>query len=726
MTVTTQIRDSEAQVFAGLEQFGLSILRHDPQFRSIFENATAGLVLASLEGAIIEVNPSFARFLGVTSEELETHNILELTHPEDRLATETAISKPLQNPTEPLTLEKRYLTKDGRTRWGHVTFSCLYDQAGKPTCLLAMIQDIQSLKEVEERLRAAEHFWKSLLDNMDDAVHIIDARTGKIAWANASFLREAGKTLQAIVGKNCHEISFAHSNAQMSPDECCPLQEVISTGEPIRAEHRIEDADGKDRFLEVSLSPIHGKEGHLETVIYVSRDVTRRRRAELEAQQLTFNDPLTGLGNRTMLLEQLGREISAAKRQGHKAALYILDFDFFKKVNKTLGHSASDELVRTLAQRLRQSVRNSDTLARIGNDEFALITPDVDELRDTTVFARKLLDIFKEPFTLPGLEIFVTPSIGIALFPQDGQGVIELCKSAELALDQARESGQTYHYYSKKLNRTAKNRLILENDLRRAIELGQLYLAYQPQIDLDTGKPFGVEALVRWQHPERGLISPADFIPLAEESGYILPLSEWILRTACTQASAWRGQGLPPLQMAVNLSGCQCRDTGLPDLVQQVLAETGLPHGFLELELTEGILMDTRGRTCGLIDELKKIGVRIAIDDFGTGYSSLAYLKNFAADRIKIAREFILDLDDRGNRAIVETMLAMGRNLGMQVLAEGVEKKDQLDFLKDHGCREVQGFYYSKPLTAIELAGFMATFGSDRKIVPLSEHRPED
>ncbi len=717
---------TERHLLSDLEPFGLSILRHDPKFRSLFENATAGLVLASLEGEIIEINPSFCRFLGFRAEELEGRHIQELTHPEDRELTGIALGSSFQAETAgALTLEKRYLTKEGGSRWGQVTSSRLYDNAGNPTCLIAMIQDIQKLKDVEERLRASEHFWKSMLDNMDDAVHIIDAETGKIVWANASFLRESGRALDEVIARNCHDICFPHPDAQLSALERCPLQQILSSGQTTRAEHRVKGVDVRDRYLEVTLSPIRGDDARLKTIIYASRDVTRRRRAELEAEQLTYNDTLTGLGNRAMIVDQLTRKINSDQADGDKIAVFMIDIDQFKKVNKTLGHAAGDELLQTVAMRLRQSTRRSDTVARLGGDEFAIIAAGPPELRDTAAFARKLLDVFKEPFNLSGLDVFATPCIGIALYPHDGLSVADLLKNADLALEQAKQAGlNTYRHYSAKPNCDARNRLMLENDLRRAIDLGQLFLVYQPQIDIDSGRTFGVEALVRWQHPEHGLISPARFIPLAEESGYILPLSAWILRTACAQASAWRRQGLPSFQLAVNLSGCQFRAPGLVELVKKVLAQTGLPAASLELELTETILMDTGPRVCGVIEELKRLGVHIAIDDFGTGYSSLAYLKNFAADRIKIAREFICDLEDKGNRAIVETMLAMGGALGMHVLAEGVETQSQLDFLALRGCREVQGFYFSKPLPDLELPDFLASTGSHPKVVPISNRKP--
>ncbi len=707
MVRMSQKTESAFRILKEMESSELSLLRHDQRFRSLFENAMAGLVLANLEGEIIEANPSFCALLGYENpEELIGVSILEITHPEDREKTREDLMHSTNCQENQCSREKRYLRKDGSFRWGLRTASCLYDAAGRPVCRIAMVQDIHERKNLEAQLRRSEQFWKSILDSLVDSAFIIDAQSREILWANATFLREIRLGADQVLGRSCHDIGHFRSEAHTLFGKTCPLRKVIADRKPVQTESHVIDAEGKERYLEISYSPLNGEPGK---IIYLSRDITQRRLAQREAEQLASFDTLTGLANRNVLLEQLRRETAAATRHGHMVAGFFLDIDRFTKVNDSLGHAAGDELLRAVASRLRQVIRRSDIIGRLGADEFAIIAPWAGQLRDTTILAGKLLEVFREPFVIDGLELFITASIGIALFPDDCATEDDLLQRAGTAMNEAKKQGcGSYRYFSAELNRDAVKRLRLENDLYRALDREELFLAYQPQIDLHAGRIVGVEALVRWRHPERGIIAPGEFIPLAEETGFILPMSEWILRTACARMSAWRRQGLPLQRVAVNLSGVQFRDPALLARVEDILAETGLPGDCLELELTETILMDTGPETVKIINGLKKLGIHLAIDDFGTGYSSLVYLKNFAMDRIKIAREFISDLENPANRAIVQTMISMARGLEMEVIAEGVENKDQLAYLQQQGCGEMQGFYFSRPLEGAEIEEFLS------------------
>jgi diguanylate cyclase (GGDEF)-like protein len=430
-----------------------------------------------------------------------------------------------------------------------------------------------------------------------------------------------------------------------------------------------------------------------------------RHREEQSTQRLTYlttHHPGTGLPNRDLLLDRLRQALYLAGRNELQVALLQLDLDHFKVVNDSLGHAAGDRLLGAVAGRLGECCRAEDTVAHLGGDEFAVMVPDLTRTQDAAVVARKLHDALQPPFTIEGRELFVTASIGITLFPEDGGDAEGLLRNADTALHQAKAQGRnTYQFFAAEMNTRTLARLSLETDLRRALERQEFLLHYQPQVDARSGELLGMEALVRWQHPERGLVPPLDFIPLAEETGLILPLGEWVLRTACTQNRAWQEQGLPPLRVSVNLSGRQLKQADLAGTVGRVLAETKLAPACLELELTESILMESVEATLDILDVIRAMGISLAMDDFGTGFSSLSYLKRFPIDRLKIDYSFVRDLTrNPSDAALVRTIIAMGHNLGLKVIAEGVETEEQLVFLREHGCNEVQGYYFSRPVPA--------------------------
>ncbi|HPW83524.1 MAG TPA: bifunctional diguanylate cyclase/phosphodiesterase, partial [Rhodoferax sp.] len=382
-------------------------------------------------------------------------------------------------------------------------------------------------------------------------------------------------------------------------------------------------------------------------------------------------------------------------------ALMFLDLDHFKNVNDSLGHRIGDALLRALAGRLSASVRDQDTVSRLGGDEFILVLPDTDALGAAHV-AEKLMGAALEPFNIESHELTVTPSIGIAMYPTDGTDFDTLSRCADAAMYHAKQRGRNhYRFFTAEMQATSERTLVLENALRRALDRNQLQLHYQPQVSLDTGAIVGAEALLRWNHPELGSISPAEFIPVAESSGLILPIGEWVLRTAVRQLRQWLGAGVAPICMAVNLSAVQFRQAEFPQLIARILEEENLPAHLLELELTEGVAMTDPNAAIGMMDKLHQHGVRMSIDDFGTGYSSLNYLKKFKVYKVKIDRSFVRDIaGDPDDRAIVSAIISMSRSLGMQTIAEGVETAEQLAYLKAQGCGEVQGYYFSKPVPA--------------------------
>ncbi|HEU5220071.1 MAG TPA: EAL domain-containing protein [Gemmatimonadales bacterium] len=431
---------------------------------------------------------------------------------------------------------------------------------------------------------------------------------------------------------------------------------------------------------------------------------------------LAFYDSLTRLPNRVLYKERLAQALVRAERTHKLVAVCFLDLDHFSRINDTLGHDLGDVLLKEVAARLVACSRSGDSVARIGGedgvaevsrlggDEFTVILPDISDPQDAVRVARRLLEAFRQPLRLGTQEVFVTTSVGVAIYPFDGADTEELLKSADVAMYHAKEQGRnTYQLYSSSMNAEAMARMQLESQLRKAVESGEFTIWYQPMVDLKTGKPVGAEALVRWTHPERGLVSPGDFISLCEECGLIVPLGEWILRTVCAQSKAWEQAGFGPMRMCVNLSARQIRHEGIVDTVRTILEETGFAAGSLELELTESMLMEPAGAVGRTIRELAELGVSLAIDDFGTGYSSLSYLKNFPVKTLKIDRSFIMNLStDPGNAAITTAIIALAGAMDLEVVAEGVETPGQADFLRERGCHRGQGYLFGKPLPVPE------------------------
>ena len=446
-----------------------------------------------------------------------------------------------------------------------------------------------------------------------------------------------------------------------------------------------------------------------EKSLHLEQTLRTHKEAELNLVQVTNFDVLTGLPNRFLFLDRLGHAISRSARNHRMVAVLLLDIDNFKTINDSLGHTHGDLLLQDVADRLRRCVLEDDTLARIGGDEFAIVLEGVSEIEEIAIIAQKIVAVFSLPFALSGQEIYVTPSMGITICPMDGLDSDSLLKNADTAMYCAKEYGRNhFRFYTTDMNALAIERFAMEGALRRAVEREEFILHYQPQVDIKSGRVIGVEALLRWNHPERGLVPPNEFIPLLEENNLIIPVGEWVLRTACAQCRAWQEAGFPPLRMAVNLSARQFRQDNLVEMIDSILRETGISPKLLELELTEGLLMENTSKTSMILGHLKRRGVLVAIDDFGTGYSSLSYLKRFPIDRLKIDRSFVRDIiTDSNDAAIAVAVISLGRSLGLSVIAEGVESGDQLEFLGVQKCDEYQGFHFSRPVPPEEIVSLL-------------------
>lgn len=433
-------------------------------------------------------------------------------------------------------------------------------------------------------------------------------------------------------------------------------------------------------------------------------DITARINAESEIQHLIYYDSLTGLPNRILLQDRLQIAIAQASRDKQLLGVLTLDLDRFKSINETLGHRAGDRLLKAVAERLQVCIRNNDTLARLGGDEYVAILASVSQEEGITTIAKKILSVVSEPFYVDGTEIFSTCCIGIAVYPMDGEDSHTLLKHANIAMHQAKgQDRNNFQFFSREMNNQVLERMMLESSMRKGLERDEFFLVYQPQIDARTGTIFGMEALVRWRHPDMGLLAPDKFISLAEENGLIIPLGEQVLRSACRQNKAWQEQGLPPVRVAVNLSAKQFGQYHFDETVASILLETGLSSEWLELELTESAVMKDAEKNIRLLAKFKEMGISLAIDDFGTGYSSLAYLKNFPISRLKIDKSFVRDITTNpDDAAIARIIIDIARSLNLGVIAEGVETRDQMQFLSFNNCVEMQGYLFSRPVPAEE------------------------
>ncbi len=437
-------------------------------------------------------------------------------------------------------------------------------------------------------------------------------------------------------------------------------------------------------------------------------------KAKVQMAHLAQHDALTDLPNRLLLNDRLDQAIALARRHGKQLAVMFLDLDRFKHINDSLGHTVGDQLLQSVAKRLTAGVRNSDTVCRQGGDEFVILLADIEHAEDAALSAQKILDALTVPHLIDQLDLHISVSIGISIYPDDGQDADTLIKNSDTAMYHAKEGGRNnYQFFEQNMNVLAVERQFIESGLRLALERQEFMLHYQPKINLETGTISGVEALVRWQHPQRGLIMPEQFVLIAEDCGLIVPLGTWVLREACRQAQAWQDAGLPPVPVAVNISAVQFRHKDFQESLTAILKDTGLAPGYLELELTESVLMHDADSTASVLNALKATGVRLAIDDFGTGYSSLSYLKRFPIDALKIDQSFMREIThataDSDDASIVAAVVSMGKSLNQRVIAEGVETREQIAFLQAQGCSEGQGFYFSQPVSSEELVELLRT-----------------
>jgi len=572
--------------------------------------------------------------------------------------------------------------------------------------LTEMAMDIDYALNSFERETQRRHAERSLADSHHLLKMIIDTAPMRIFWkdkelrylgCNPAFAKDAGESvLQDVVGKNDYQLAWKDQAEYYRADD----RLVMDSNVPKLAfEEQQTTPDGTTIWLRTSKVPLQNEAKETIGVLGIYEDITEQKCIEERIHYLANFDPLTGLPNRTQLNDHLKYALSLAKRSNGHLALMFLDLDHFKDINDSLGHSIGDALLIELAKRLRLVLRTEDTVTRLGGDEFILLLPGVDAIGAAHV-AQKLLDAIAGSYWIELYDLALTASIGIALYPADGVDLETLSKSADAAMYRAKQEGrQCYRFFTQEMQARSARNLQLVNALHHALERDQLQVYYQPQVAMQNGRVIGAEALLRWQHPELGMVSPAEFIPVAEGSGLILSIGEWVLRSAVRQAKTWIDEGFGPLIMAVNLSAVQFRHPDLPELITRILDEEGLPHEYLELELTEGVAMHNPQGVIAVMNNLHERGVRMSIDDFGTGYSSLSYLKKFKVYKLKIDQSFVRDIStDPEDKAIVSAIISLAKGLGLKTIAEGVETAGQLAFLREQGCDEMQGYLFSKPV----------------------------
>ncbi|HML77799.1 putative bifunctional diguanylate cyclase/phosphodiesterase [Geobacter sulfurreducens] len=570
--------------------------------------------------------------------------------------------------------------------------------------------------KAEQARREQLHFLQVLIDSIPHPIFYKDADRRYIG-CNAALESFIGRTREEIIGKTVFDIG-AEGRARI----CDAVdRKLLATGGVESYDSTMVHTDGSIRDIIFSKTVFGNTDGSIGGIVGTILDITERKRAEEAIQQLAYFDALTGLPNRTLLRDRISQLLSQARREGGGFGVLHLDVDRFKGVNDSLGHACGDVLLSTVAGRIASSVRESDTVARLGSDEFVVILPGVGHEEDVVAVVRKIVEELNRPIVIQGNDIFCTASIGIAIYPTDGSSADALLKNADMAMHKAKEfGGDGYQFYSSELNHRAMERLTLETSLRRALERREFLLHYQPLLGIGSGRIVGVEALLRWDSPELGMVSPARFIPLAEETGLIVPIGEWVLRSACEQLRALHELGYTELRVSVNVSARQFRHDGFCAMVAAVLATVGLDPRYLELELTESVIMERSETAKGILRKLKQMGVSLAIDDFGTGYSSLSYLKHFPIDRLKIDRTFVKEVTvDQDNAAIAEAIVALAHVLNLDVVAEGVETAEQLAFLAALRCDVVQGYHIARPLPPRNLLEFLEARQEDPAARPM-------
>ena len=657
-----------------------------------------GVTVTDMQRRILYTNLADARMHGYEVEELLGRDV--------RIFAPHALHKELM-PEDVLNMtnwcrESVNCRKDGTVFPVRMTSDIVRDIKDGVLCNVAIVatcEDISDRKQDEETLRLRQR----VIESSSNGIMITDSTLpdNPVIYVNPAFGRITGYEPQDALGRNPQ---FLLGEDLDQPDYT-EISAALLQQREASAVLRNYRKDGNLFWNDLSISPVQDEIGRVGHFVWVVNDVTEREQHEELLEYQANHDALTGLPNRNLLADRITQALANAQRYEQRVAVLFIDLDNFKFVNDSLGHALGDRMLIIQADRLRKCIRSGDTVSRYGGDEFVVVVSNLEKVEDAALVAHHIQEQVSRPFSIDGHEFGITCSIGISLYPKDGQDVDSLLKNADAAMFRAKERNRnSFQFYTSEMNDRVVERMVIERHLRHAIELGELEMHYQPQIDLTDGRIVGVEALLRWNSAALGKVAPDKFIPLAEESGLIVPIGEWILKTCCQQNKTWQEAGIAPMTISVNLSARQLQKRDLGDTIAAILQETGLNPHFLELEIVESMVMQDVESSVSILKELKRLGVQLAMDDFGTGYSSLSYLKRFPFDRLKIDLSFVRDIIiDPESAAIARTIISMAHNLNLRAIAEGVETEDQLEYLRLHGCDEIQGYYVSRPVSARDM-----------------------
>ncbi|MBU1658045.1 EAL domain-containing protein [bacterium] len=625
---------------------------------------------------------------------------MELIHPDDRVMMHHYFEDEVLGEGKPFNKEYRIIRhNDHAQRWLQGLGKLNFDENKLPMQMIGTIQDITQSKASSDSLLKLS----LAVEQSPNSIVITDLE-GKIEYVNTMFTVMSGYSAKELLGQNPRILKSNETPETTYAD----LWEHITHGKTWEGELINRKKDGSTYIESAMISPVKQSDGSISNYLAIKEDITDKKKAEAHIEYLAHFDQLTGLPNRVLLKDRIKYLLNMSQRKNESLAVMFLDLDHFKNINDTLGHTIGDKILIEMAERLKHNIRDEDTVARLGGDEFIMLFPNTNS-KTAMHIATKLIQAVSKPSIIQQHELTITPSIGIAIYPNDGKDFETLLKNADTAMYKVKnDSRNNFHFFTQEMQLNLARNLQLVNELHHALKRNELEVHYQPQISIQDGHIVGAEALLRWNHPQLGMISPAEFIPIAEESGQIIEIGEWVLRTAVHQLKEWMESGLNPMIMAVNLSAIQFRQANLAHLIADILKEEQLPHQYLELELTEAVAMHNPKSVIAIMNTLHEQGIRMSIDDFGTGYSSLSYLKRFKVYKLKIDQSFIRNIpEDAEDRAIVSAIIDMAHNLGLKTIAEGVETSEQLAFLRLRGCNEVQGYFFSKPLPPQQFLEFL-------------------
>ena len=682
----------------------------EERFRRSFHDAAIGMALVAPDGLFLRTNRSLCNMLGYREVELLGKTFQDITHPDDLDADLDQVRRMLVGEIRTYQMEKRYFHKEGQVVWALLSVSMVHDEEGEPLYFVSQIQDISERKRAEQKIRAAEQRYRTLVEQIPAVTYIDPVDDPETSLYTSP-------QIEQMLGYTPQE----WQNEKLWPKRLHPddRERVLAAdkrfeeggGEPFREEYRLMAKDDSVVWLREEAVLVRDEAGeplYWQGVFY---DLTERKGLEERLHYQAFHDYLTDLPNRQLFMDRLGQALRRTRRWHNQVAVLFMDLDGFKVVNDSLGHDVGDLLLTLVAQRLRRCLRPEDTLARFGGDEFVMLIDAVDDPAQAVQVAERITEELRRPFIMEGRELYVIASIGISLGGARTHDADGLLREADTAMYRVKDEGGDFRVFNSAMYERAFTRLEVENDLRRAIEQEEFVVHYQPMVDLQTGELWGMEALVRWDHPERGLLEPSEFVPVAEESGLVIPMGEQILRESCFRAKEWQEENprIPSLVMSVNLSALQLSRLDLADTVERVLGETGLEGSCLILDVTETVYVKVLAANTAMLDRLRGLGVRFSIDDFGTGYSSLSYLKRLPADALKIDQSFVKGLGENvEDTAVVRMIIELAHTLGLEVIAEGVETEEQASLLKEIGCDFAQGYHFSKPLPPEAASGFSA------------------